>query len=297
MLRLARQKTFRIGPSQIVAQNNPARVSSAAANIDPEAMRNRGCVLCPDKLPTEQHRIPCGDKWIVLCNPAPLFEPHFTIIATEHQPQQLDGVITDVLDVSQQLGENYTLFYNGPTSGASLPDHLHLQASRSGATPFDDELSEELSRRDHPAHDSWLTWIKDKPAQIALTTPPCRPAIVVTACEKSAVQQGLAEVLAALGEVRPARPEPKCNLFATYRDQTWITWLFPRQARRPAIYGQGEEDFLISPGAVDVAGLLVVPREHDFDRLTDTIIDQIYKDVLLDADSFDQLASLLSSKS
>jgi hypothetical protein len=39
------------------------------------------------------------------------------------------------------------------------------------------------------------------------------------------------------------------------------------------------EQLLVSPGALDMAGLLVTPRKEDFDRITESDITKIYKEV------------------
>ena len=84
------------------------------------------------------------------------------------------------------------------------------------------------------------------------------------------------EVVIILGQVRPAEPEPMLNLFATYAEERWIAWMFPRGAHRPSFYGTEQDNFLISPGAADLGGVVVSPRPEDFDRLTDEIVQTIF---------------------
>ncbi|HOQ88174.1 MAG TPA: hypothetical protein PLQ89_20915, partial [Phycisphaerae bacterium] len=55
----------------------------------------------------------------------------------------------------------------------------------------------------------------------------------------------------------------------------------PRAAHRPSFYGLGPDEFLISPGAVDVAGLLILPRGTDFERINEEIITRVYEEVLM----------------
>jgi hypothetical protein len=88
-------------------------------------------------------------------------------------------------------------------------------------------------------------------------------------------------VLEILGFIGPAGPEPMTNLFVAYADECWTIWIYPRRAHRPVAYGHGPDDFLVSPGAVDVAGLLILPRESDFNRLNEEIVARIYDDVLI----------------
>ena len=86
------------------------------------------------------------------------------------------------------------------------------------------------------------------------------------------------------------------NLFATYTEERWITWLFPRGAHRPRFYGTGDDDFLISPGAADLAGIVVSPRPRDFERLTDETMQTIFRESLLPAESFEKARDLLARK-
>ena len=61
--------------------------------------------------------------------------------------------------------------------------------------------------------------------------------------------------------------------------------VFPRKHHRPARYYAEEKDrCLVSPGAVDMAGLFILPRKEDFDRLDTEGIKDIYDQCGLTAD-------------
>ena len=59
---------------------------------------------------------------------------------------------------------------------------------------------------------------------------------------------------------------------------------------RPShFFAEGNEQLLISPGAVDMGGVIITPRKEDFDKITKEDIVSIYKQVSLDDLVFDKL--------
>ena len=61
----------------------------------------------------------------------------------------------------------------------------------------------------------------------------------------------------------------------------------PRKRTPPACYYAEEKDrCLVSPGAVDMAGLFILPRKEDFDSLDTEGIKNIYAQCGLTADEF-----------
>ena len=65
---------------QVKLQFNPARIKSSSADVSPEAVENRECFLCINELPAEQNGLRYDKNFIILCNPYPIFEEHFTIV-------------------------------------------------------------------------------------------------------------------------------------------------------------------------------------------------------------------------
>ena len=56
--------------------------------------------------------------------------------------------------------------------------------------------------------------------------------------------------------------------------------VIPRSEHRPDRYfAEGEEQLLVSPGALDMAGLIVTPREEDFHKITTTDIENLIREV------------------
>ena len=121
-------KSFDMGGFSIRAQFNPARIVSTGAKVDARSLKERKCFLCPENLPVEQERLPFGFRHLVLCNPYPIFPQHFTIPTRKHTPQLILPQWNDFLELTRRLAP-FTVFYNGPRSGASAPDHAHFQSS------------------------------------------------------------------------------------------------------------------------------------------------------------------------
>ncbi|MHC4441486.1 MAG: DUF4922 domain-containing protein [Planctomycetota bacterium] len=289
----ARRRSFKVGSWPVVAQCNPARLASASARIDAESLARRPCILCEGNLPAAQQAILYNGDWLILCNPAPLFEPHFTIATLAHEPQLVDLGMDTMLEMARDFNGSYTVFYNGPRSGASVPEHLHLQAGPSGVMPFEAALIEQLAGGDGDKS-SWIDWIRSGAVRIGVTGCDRVPAVILRSDSRGAMRAGVEEVIAAVGEVQPAEVEPMLNFYVLYRDGSWIGWLFPRSAHRPAFYGMGADDYMISPGSVDLGGIMIVPREADFDRLDVSTIQQIYDQVLWDPEALESLVGKLA---
>ena len=57
------------------------------------------------------------------------------------------------------------------------------------------------------------------------------------------------------------------NVIIAGHSGTYYGILFPRKAHRPACYFKDDpEKMVVSPGAVDVGGLLILPRREDFEK-------------------------------
>lgn len=294
-LRRSRTRSFRVHGSRIEVQSNPTRIKSSSARIDAASLAARPCFLCVENLPETQRAIAYRDDWLILCNPAPIFEPHLTIATTTHQPQLVDPAIENMLTLARDLEGAYTVFYNGPSCGASAPDHLHLQATPAGVMPFETELAARLCAGPPLSDDRWLEWVRGEPVRIGTTRARRWPAVVLTSESERELARTLVEVVDVLGQIRPAEPEPMLNLFVNYIEERWLVWLFPRAAHRPKVYGDGPDDFLISPGCVDLNGVLIAPRPEDLDRLDEAIIQSILGEVLLSPGTFARLRDRLAS--
>lgn len=269
----AETRAVQVGAAAITLQWNPARAVSAGARIDAASIARRPCFLCNHNRPPEQRAVELDERWWVLCNPAPILAPHHVVISTRHEPQRVAGSIAPLVTLAGDLADGFTAFYNGPTSGASAPDHLHLQAVPSDQLPFERDV---LVRLDEPGQ---VDWRAVGPARIGLTLRPPYRAVLVSAEDRAGLATGIHTALATLAAVAPADPEPALNLFTRVTAGRWLAWLFPRGAHRPARYGHEPGQVLVSPGAIDMAGMLITPRREDFDGLTARDLEEIFTQV------------------
>jgi hypothetical protein len=70
--------------------------------------------------------------------------------------------------------------------------------------------------------------------------------------------------------------------------------IFPRRQHRPsAYYKSGAEQIMVSPGAVDMGGVLVMPREEDYNRLDAAMLANIFEEISLEEVQLDEIAAAL----
>ncbi len=70
--------------------------------------------------------------------------------------------------------------------------------------------------------------------------------------------------------------------------------IIPRRKHRPdAYFREGEEKILVSPGAVDMGGLIVTPREEDYRALDTELIRGIFREVAYDDAAIEALLAAL----
>jgi hypothetical protein len=72
--------------------------------------------------------------------------------------------------------------------------------------------------------------------------------------------------------------------------------MFPRSRHRPAaFFAEGEERLTISPGAIDMAGVIVVPERAHFDRLTGELVEGIFAEVSYNEEAINDLLERIST--
>ena len=249
-------KDLHAGQLTMQAQWNPARIRSTGATITKEALAERPCFLCGKNRPKEQLSVPQEkNEYELLVNPYPILPIHFTLPMRRHQPQRIKPMYGTMLSLLTK-DPSITVFYNGPHCGASAPDHAHLQAGSTGLLPLQKnwpQLSRSLSVVLQPAPDATLAVITDYPC----------PALLIRTKGKKASERLFSNLYDAFPQ--PAdEPEPMMNVLAWKEGDNYVTVIFPRRKHRPDCYYQQEGQLLVSPGALDMAGLIITPREADF---------------------------------
>ena len=262
-------------------QFNPRRIVSSGAKVDPEAIRRRPCFLCFDHLPPEQQAILYRDDYLVLCNPMPIFPGHLTIAHRRHLPQSLPENLLTFLRLAVDFGPRMTLFYNGPRAGASAPDHLHFQAAPAGLMPVEKEILDPRKR----TKARWRNGV-----EICRTAGLARGILVIEGREERNVTAAVGEVIGTLGRRATSDGEPLLNILCTRTGEGWRLILFPRLKLRPAAYFlEGEERLLVSPGAVDMGGMVITPMEKDYLALDRERVLEIFREVAFDDAAVDAL--------
>lgn len=279
-------RRFELAGNTITVQFNPARAISTCAKVDKSSIEARKCFLCPENKPNEQDEIiiSLDEPFSLRINPYPILPGHLTISSLKHQDQvladktirQLPGKLISWLE--EYFASGYVLFYNGAKCGASAPDHFHFQAVKQSDVPVIQQwerLMETAVREKEIKTENGNTY-----SSFQITSYICP--IQVFICNHSAdiLPEMINQYLESL-PLHEGESEPRYNLFAWQDKQRGFTMAyFPREGHRPACYtATGGEQLLVSPGALDMAGLLVTPRKEDFDKITESDITQIYKEV------------------
>lgn len=251
-------------------QFNPARKVSAGAAVDAKSIKNRPCFLCSANLPPEQKGILYSKDYLILCNPAPVFAKHFTVVHMQHQPQAIAMSMERLLDLTADLSPEFAVLYNGPACGASAPDHLHFQAIPANSLPL---------LQSFPGH---FRIINDAAVKIYCGEGINRAAMVLVGSAKDLLLFQFARLLQAAQKVLSLNDEPMINVLCSSDHGQWRIMIFLRSRHRPdSFYAEGEQRIFISPGAIDMAGLIITPLKLDFDRLDGDMIRDIYREVSL----------------
>ena len=270
-----RELTF--GDSVLCVQWNPARMVSTAAKIDRASIAARPCFLCDENRPKEQHSLMIRHHYQVLINPYPILPRHFTIPTRRHKPQSIWEHFGTMRHLAWTL-PHHIVFYNGPLCGASCPDHMHLQAGSRGILPIerDWKLYETHLEKLYPLTGSGTQEMADagntsqRCGLFLLKNYAC-PVFVIRSLpeEKDSL---LCQRLYRALPIAEGENEPRMNVIAwrergdESRGDEIITLVFPRKKHRPDCYADGS--LLVSPGALDMGGLFITPREEDFRKLT-----------------------------
>ena len=257
---LEKVQTRVLSSSGLALQHNPARIISTTAKIKPAEIASRSCFLCEDCRPKEQRSIELDDKFYLLINPYPILREHFCVVSREHRQQRFKDCYEEMLDIASRLEPGYMIFYNGPRSGASAPDHLHMQIGRAEGIPLVDKL-----RENEPPQ-------KDEPVTIQ---PFGFPIIVLKGNDPAKLWDYVSGMTVYDGEY-----EPRMNVLSFNRNGQVITAIIPRGKHRPdCYYAEGADKIMVSPGAVDMFGLVITPRKEDFESLTERQVLDIYHQV------------------
>ncbi len=267
----ARTRTVRIDWFDIYIRHIPHRLTSTVAPVDRESVAKRPCFLCADNLPIEEEGVQFGEDFTIYCNPFPIVAKHLTIAHKKHCQQRIANQFGNMLDLAATL-PGYFVIYNGPDCGASAPDHMHFQAGSRALLPI----------------------VKDTVGLTGVTVPNyVRNAFLFRGSDRSALIERMDLAIELLAVTTRRRLEPLVNIAVFHERGEWVIYLFPRAKHRPEVFYTGE--LTVSPAAIDLCGIFVVPLAHDFERITGEAIAAIFEEITLPYVQFREVAERLES--
>lgn len=266
-----KRKNTKVDDLLVGIQWNPGRIGSTGAKIDVKTISERPCFLCRENRPQEQLIFPIAKGWEMLVNPFPIFPVHLTIVSETHRPQS--SIPEDIVNMATEL-PGMAVFFNGAHAGASAPDHMHMQAVLKEEIPLI-----ALTENYHSKSDFGIKFS----SQFGLKLPFFFISGVVAPDES-----GMATLITGLksgglsdrGELTDSS---LVNAFFWLDDSGILRFInIPRRSHRPSCYYlDGDNCRMVSPGSIDMGGIIIVPREQDFKSLTADEIRRIYSEVAL----------------
>ena len=259
-LQNAKIRELTCGEISLKLQYNPARIVSTGASIDNKTIAKRPCFLCEQNRPKEQMTKAVDKNFTLLVNPFPIMPQHFTIPLNNHRPQNI-GINYGEMYKLLKAYPTLTVFYNGPKCGASAPDHMHFQAIASGTLPLQTEWPR-LCR------DADTIVIRDDKNTIVAIRGFAVPIFAIR-CTDTTIGEQLFKQLYSTLPMHGGDTEPMMNILAWCDGEEFVSVIIPRKHHRPNCYFyEGDNKRLVSPGALDMAGFIVTPRQDDFNNIT-----------------------------
>ena len=266
---------------EVGVQFNPERIYSSAAKVDDKSIRERKCFLCQAHLPEQQRWVDFEHEYLILVNPFPIFPLHLTIPILEHADQRIAGRMHDMLMLARLL-DDFVVFYNGPRCGASAPDHFHFQAGNKGFMPIEKDF-EKLEKS--------IAWKKNGVVAYHFENY-FRSCLVLEGKDQDLLADRFYQLLERLREHSQADDEPMINVLASWNDDKWRIFVFPRKLHRPWQYfAEDDSQILLSPASVDLGGVLITPREADYHKMNADTVKDIFQQVCLEDDEFKKIVA------
>lgn len=269
-LRASRTRPLDVGGSTVLLRHIPHRIASTTAAVDAASVAKRSCFLCRANMPAEEEGLPLDANLTAYANPFPILEKHLTIVHREHRPQAIVGFAEAALLTAESL-PGWFVTYNGPACGASAPDHLHFQACSREVFPVEREL---------PARDG------------AAAREDGRRFFVLRGTEAAPLAARVEGLVATIAAVTGAAAEPLVNLSLWAAGDELTVLVFPRARHRPRVFETGE--LTVSPAAIDLSGVFVVPLPGDFERMGPDDVRAVFDEVSLAPDLFRAVARRLA---
>jgi hypothetical protein len=275
LLSKVRTKRLVLKGFELLAQFNPERMRSSAAKVDSKSIEARPCFLCSMNRPAVQKGVGFEDDLTILINPFPIFNRHLTIPSEKHVDQRIGTNFLSMLNLAEKL-PGFLIFYNGPECGASAPDHFHFQAGNRGFLPVESDfasgrLAEKIYCENGIELWHWRNYL--------------RGIMTIKGSASADLVFIFNNFYRKFSQIQPDKPEPMVNILAYYQDGFWIVHIIPRKIHRPVqFFEKGEKQLLLSPASVDLGGVIILPREEDFLKITENDVRDIFEQVCLTDD-------------
>jgi hypothetical protein len=246
---------------------------SSVAKVDAKSIEARPCFLCSKNRPAIQVGVAFEKELTMLVNPFPIFTKHLTIPSEQHVDQRILPNFPAMLSLAEAMPD-FVTFYNGPNCGASAPDHFHFQAGNKGFLPIETDFSKRkyprlLSEKAGVEHWNWIGYL--------------RGIMTLKSINKEELILAFNRFYNKFSDFQPDQPEPMLNILAYFYNDGWVIHIIPRKLHRPVqFFADGEKQILLSPGSVDLGGVIITPREEDFNKINASDISDIFNQVCFD---------------
>ena len=277
-LKSAQVRRLTVDGLEVVLQHNPARLASAVAGTAADPLKDAPCFLCRENLPPEQRVLPFegrkGRKYRIQVNPFPIFPQHLVIAGERHQPQSIWHRFVDMLDLARAM-PGFTVFYNGPQSGASAPEHLHFQACPRGVLPLEgrmdlllDRIREESLDDIHYDIDGELEYLTRVQEAVVYHYKHFMHGVFAL---RGRTPKSVGKLFYRVLESAPiveGEKEPRFNLFVWHDGKEYRAIVILRDRHRTHhFYSDGPDHLTMAPGCADVAGWFIVPDGADYAKI------------------------------
>ena len=192
-----------------------------------------------------------------------------------------------MLELSRELPD-FTIFYNGPQTGASAPDHFHFQAGTKGLMPAEQEF-ENLQKNYSEVI------FQNKSTTVIAVENYLRPYFAIASDDKKEIHQ---QFEAIYQKLKNSDEEPKMNVLCNFEKNKWRILIFPREKQRSShFFRKDDSQIVVGPASVEFGGILILPRKKDFEKITKKEIREIYEEVAINTGRFHELCLVLKKSS
>lgn len=269
-LNLVEERELSFGIYTIRLQHNPKRSISTSADVSKNAVNKRPCFLCAANRPKEQKAIDYKGKYDILVNPFPIIPKHFTIASKKHIPQTIN-CLEDMFSIAKDLYD-FSIVYNAPDSGASAPDHMHFQAGSKDFIQCEREI--ELIKKTGDC------FVSTSEFELYEAKDYMRKCIYFESSDLNICEEMFSNIVNESCIISDEFNEPSINIVCRYNKNRWNVFVFPRKNHRSSHYYR-EDNLLVSPGVIDMGGVIICPRKKDFENISRQDIIEIFSEVSL----------------